>query len=129
MNMDMVRPNRSSVYFLDRRAMVSRYGSAAGESRAMKSFTSQWLLANARRTSVSFIREIRSVVSSQLIFSNSSENIFFLSIYIRYNGDASHGIRDSMVRHTPRLEQGMKAYSCSSVMLGWSPHKAHSASC
>ena len=86
MNMDMVRPNRSSVYFLDRRAMVSRYGSAAGESRAMKSLTSQRLLASARRTSVSFIREIRSVVSSQLIFSNSSENIFFLSIYNRHNG-------------------------------------------
>ena len=75
MNMEMVRPNRSSVYLRESLAIVSRYGSAAGESRAMKSFTSQRLLARARRTSLSVMEAIRSVVSCQLIFCNSSENI------------------------------------------------------
>ena len=38
MNIDMVLPKRSSVYLRERRAITSRYGSAAGEISAMKNF-------------------------------------------------------------------------------------------
>ena len=48
---------------------------------AMKSFTSQCSFAKARRTSVSVMEAIRSVVSSQLSFFNSSENIISISFY------------------------------------------------
>lgn len=75
-NIDIVLPKRSSVYFLDRRAITSRYLSAAGDINAMKSSTSQCCFPNALLTSRSVFLEILSVVSSQLIFSNSSENIF-----------------------------------------------------
>ena len=66
MNIDIVRPNLSRVYFLDSTAIVSRYGSAAGDSKAMKSSMSQLLFPRARRTSASVLDAILSVVSSQL---------------------------------------------------------------
>ena len=75
--MEIVRPKRSSVYLRLSRAVVSRYGSAAGEISAMKSSISQCSLAKARRTSASVFDRMRSVVSSQDIFSNSSLNMFF----------------------------------------------------
>ncbi|MDE5571588.1 MAG: hypothetical protein K2I86_06015, partial [Prevotella sp.] len=55
MNIDIVRPNRFSVYFLDSLAICSRKGSAAGDIIAMKSLTSQRSLASARLTSFSVI--------------------------------------------------------------------------
>lgn len=89
MNIDIVLPKRSSVYRRDRRAISSRYGSAAGESSAMKSLTLQWLLPSARRTSVEVMLAIRSVVSSQLILLNSSENIFPYS-FLQVNHHTIH---------------------------------------
>ena len=55
MNMEMVLPKRSSVYFLLRRAMGSRNFSAAGEMSAMKSSTSHFDLPRARITSASVL--------------------------------------------------------------------------
>ena len=79
MNIDMVRPKRSSVYLRDRRAIISKYGSAAGESSAMKSSTSQCRFDNALLTSLSVLEAILSVVCSQLMFFNSSENMVSIS--------------------------------------------------
>ena len=72
----MVFPNRSCVYFCDRRAISSRCGTAAGEMSAMKSSTSRRSFASALTTSASVLEAIFWVVSSQLIFSNTSENIY-----------------------------------------------------
>ena len=87
MNIDIVLPKRSSVYFLESLAICSRYGSAAGEIKAIKSSTSQCCFPRALRTSASVFLAIRSVVSSQPIFCNSSENIFckgdyFLPVFL-----------------------------------------------
>ena len=55
MNIDIVLPKRSSVYFLDSLAICSKYGSAAGDTSAMKSLTSRCSFAKARNTSLSVI--------------------------------------------------------------------------
>ena len=51
----MVFPNRSSVYLRLNLAIGSMYFSAAGETNAMKSFTSQCDLPSARSTSDSVL--------------------------------------------------------------------------
>ena len=51
--MDIVLPKRSKVYCRLKRAIVSKYGVAAGDIRAMKSSRSQRSLPKARRTSLS----------------------------------------------------------------------------
>ena len=54
-NMEMVLPKRSSVYFLLSCAIGSRYFAAAGEMSAIKSSTSQCSLPRARSTSLSVL--------------------------------------------------------------------------
>jgi hypothetical protein len=75
MNSDMVRPNRSCVYFWLSTAISSRNGAAAGEIRAIKSSTEQCSFLNALRTSVAVLECIFSVISFHDNFSISSENI------------------------------------------------------
>ena len=48
--------------------------------------TSQWLFVSARRTSASVFDMIFRVVSSQSIFSNSSENIFLFPLVVKEGG-------------------------------------------
>ena len=72
MNILMVLPKRSRVYRRLRRAICSRYLSAAGDTSAMKSSTDRWLFERARRTSASVFDMIFWVISSQLIFFISS---------------------------------------------------------